>query len=233
MRLILVLSGLLFPLAASAQTCPEPLASARKLVLVTPETWTSSPAQVQRFSRASAKDVWKPDSGPVSALVGLKGVGWSVTLRRLAQAGEPVKQEGDSRAPAGFFKIGRSFGFVPSSRSQYLQIQSDTVCVSDPRSPAYNTITSRTAIGPDIRAENMRNVSLYRRGLLVEYPTDAKKRGGSCIFIHIRRPSAQGTSGCIAVPEADLEHLQHFAADGAVLAIVPKSALPRFPRCLP
>jgi len=233
MRLILLLSPLLLPLTASAHTCPEPLASARKPVLVTPETWTSSTADVQRFSRASPKDAWIPESGPVSALVGLKGVGWSVTLRRLAQAGEPVKQEGDARAPAGFFKIGRSFGFAPSSLSHYLQIEPDTVCVSDPRSPAYNTITSRTAIGPDTRAENMRNVSLYRRGLLVEYPTDANKRGGSCIFIHIRRPGAHGTSGCVAVPETDLEHLQNFAASGAVLAILPKPALARFAGCLP
>jgi L,D-peptidoglycan transpeptidase YkuD (ErfK/YbiS/YcfS/YnhG family) len=233
MRLILVLSFLLLSVPASAQTCPEPLASARKLVLVTPETWTSSTAEVQRFSRTSARDVWRPDGAPVSALVGLKGVGWSVAFRRLAQSGDPVKQEGDARAPAWFFKIGRSFGFGASPLPGYLQIQADTVCVSDPRSPAYNTITSRSAIGPDVRAENMRHVSIYRRGLLVDYPTDAKNRGGSCIFVHIRRAGAHGTSGCVAVPEPDLEHLQAFAASGAVLAILPKAALARFAACLP
>ncbi len=233
MRLILLLSVLLLPVAASAQTCPEPLANARKLVLVTPEVWTSSTAPVQRFSRTSVKAQWRADGAPVSALVGLKGIGWSVAFRRFAQAGEPLKQEGDSRAPAGFFKIGRSFGFEPSSRSGYLQIQADTVCVSDLRSPAYNTITSRAIIGPDVRAETMRAVSIYRRGLLVDYPSDAKHRAGSCIFIHIRRPGARGTSGCVAVPEPDLEHLQEFAQSGAVLAVVPKPALARFAGCLP
>ncbi len=233
MRLILLLSLLFVPFTASAQSCPEPVASARKLVLVTPETWTSSTAEVQRFSRASPKESWRADGGPVSALVGLKGVGWSVPFRRFAQSGEPVKHEGDNRAPAGFFKVGRSFGFEPSTRPGYLQIQSGTVCVSDLRSPAYNTITSRTIVGPSVRAENMRNVSIYRRGLLVDYPTDAKRRAGSCIFIHIRRPGAKGTSGCVAVPAPDLEHLQDFAASGAVLAIVPKPVLARFKACLP
>jgi L,D-peptidoglycan transpeptidase YkuD (ErfK/YbiS/YcfS/YnhG family) len=47
----------------------------------------------------------------------------------------------------------------------------------------------------------MRNVSLYRRGLLVDCPTDGRCRGGSGIFIHIRHPGAHGTSGCVAVPE--------------------------------
>ena len=233
MRLILLLSFMAISATASAQSCPEPLASARKLVLVTPEIWASSTAEVRQLSRASARDTWHPDGGPVSALVGLKGVGWSVAFRRLAQRGESVKQEGDARAPAGFFKIGRSFGFAPSQLPRYLQIQADTVCVSDPRSPAYNTITSRSAIGPDVRAENMRNVSIYRRGLLVDYPTDAKSRGGSCIFIHIRRAGARGTSGCVAVPEEDVKQLQEFGTGGAVLAVLPKPALARFAACLP
>jgi L,D-peptidoglycan transpeptidase YkuD (ErfK/YbiS/YcfS/YnhG family) len=51
----------------------------------------------------------------------------------------------------------------------------------------------------------MRNVSLYRRGLLVDCPTDGRCRGGSGIFIHIRHPGAHGTSGCVAVPEPDFE----------------------------
>ena len=233
MRLILFLSLLLASHAALAQTCPEPLAGAHKLVLVTPETWTSGTAEVQRFTRASAKENWQPDGGPVSALVGLRGVGWSVSFRRLAQSGEPVKQEGDARAPAGFFKIGRSFGFAASSLRNYLQLQPDTVCVSDLRSPAYNTISSRDIVGPETRAENMRRVSIYRNGLLVDYPADAKNRAGSCIFIHIRRPGAKGTSGCVAVPEHDVERLQNFSVGGAVLAVLPKPALGRFAACVP
>jgi hypothetical protein len=86
MRLILLLSFPLLPLAASAQTCPEPLASARRLVLVTPDTWTSSTAEVQRFSHGSPKHAWMLDSGPVSArLVG--GAAPFGASRRAGEAG--------------------------------------------------------------------------------------------------------------------------------------------------
>ena len=35
----------------------------------------------------------------------------------------------------------------------------------------------------------MRATLLYRRGLVVDYPTDAANKAGSCIFIHVwRRP---------------------------------------------
>ena len=63
----------------------------------------------------------------------------------------------------------------------------------------------------------------YRRGLLVNYPTDRAARAGSCIFIHVRRPDAKGTAGCVALPEPQLEALQDFAEGGAVLAVLPRA----------
>ena len=54
-----------------------------------------------------------------------------------------MKVEGDKRAPAGFYKIGRSFGFAASHRPGYLRITDGTTCVDDLSSPAYNTITTR------------------------------------------------------------------------------------------
>ena len=110
----------------------------------------------------------------------------------------------------------------------------DTICVHDPASPAYNTIASRTRVGPYVGAENMSRVlPMYRRGLLVEYPTDARRRAGSCIFIHVWRSPTTGTAGCVAIPEPRVEALQDFAAGGAVLAILPRGALDRLPGCLP
>ena len=232
MRLILLALALAFtPAAVIARSCPAPLANARKLVLVVPDTWASKTARLQRFSRVAANAPWHPQSGPESALIGRNGTGWSFAFRQFAFPDEPDKREGDSRVPAGLFTIGRSFGFAPSTRPGYLQITSDTVCVSDARHPFYNRIAARGVIGPGVRAESMRHVPEYARGLLVNYPTRAG--GGSCIFIHIRNPAAAGTSGCIALPEPELATLQDFAQHGAVLAIVPKPAMARFRGCLP
>ena len=78
-----------------------------------------------------------------------------------------------------------------------------------------------------------RALPMYRRGLLVDYPTDAKARAGSCIFIHVWHSPTTGTAGCVSMPEARVEALQDFAAPGAVLAILPRAALPRLAGCLP
>ena len=65
-------------------------------------------------------------------MIGRAGMGWSSFFIRLARRGEPIKVEGDKRAPAGIYPIGRSFGILASSRPNYLQVTPDTICVHDP-----------------------------------------------------------------------------------------------------
>ena len=219
---------------AQAQACPAPLAAARRLVLVTAKAMNDTPAEMQLFERASPAEPWRAVASSEPALLGKAGMGWSHFFRRYAQANEPIKVEGDRRAPAGIYAIGRSFGILPSSRPDYLHVTSDTVCVNEPSSPHYNVITSRKLVGPDVSAENMsRALPMYRRGLVVDYPTDGKARGGSCIFIHVWRSPSSGTAGCVSIPEPRVEALQDFASGGAVLAILPQAALGRFASCLP
>jgi L,D-peptidoglycan transpeptidase YkuD (ErfK/YbiS/YcfS/YnhG family) len=230
----LALLMLLFaPQVALAQSCPQPLASATRLVLVTAEKFTSTTATIQRYERETPNTPWQIAGGPATGLIGHKGVAWAHAFRRFARGREPVKVEGDKRAPAGFYKIGRNFGFSAAQMSNYMRIVQGTTCVDDLASPAYNTISSRAELGPKVHGENMWRVPEYARGLLVDYPTDRKARAGSCIFIHLQLPGRTGTSGCVALPEPQLQAVQDFARGGAVLAIVPRQALPRFKGCLP
>jgi L,D-peptidoglycan transpeptidase YkuD (ErfK/YbiS/YcfS/YnhG family) len=221
------------PQPVFAQSCPEPLASARRLVLVTSDGMTTSDARVQRFERSAAGEPWRDISGPQSALIGKNGMAWASAFRAFAHKGEPIKVDGDKRVPAGFYRIGASFGFAASSRPNYLRLHEGTVCVDQPSSSAYNTITTRAKVGWSVHGENMWRVPAYRRGLLVDYPTDRLARAGSCIFIHVRLPSATGTAGCVAVPEPQVIELQDFAEPGAVLAVLPEAARSRFAGCLP
>jgi D-alanyl-D-alanine dipeptidase len=230
---LLMALALCAPTAAHAQSCPEPLASARRLVLVTTEKFDSTTATVERFDRHAPNAEWQVAGGPATALIGHKGVAWAAAFRKFAKRGEPVKVEGDKRAPAGFYKIGPSFGFAPSQVPNYVRVNEGMVCVDDLTSPAYNTLTRRERIGPTVHAENMSRVPEYARGLFVDYPTDRKARAGSCIFIHLQLPGKTGTSGCVALPEPQLAAVQDFVVDGAVLAIVPRQALARFKGCLP
>jgi L,D-peptidoglycan transpeptidase YkuD (ErfK/YbiS/YcfS/YnhG family) len=220
--------------SARAQSCPAVITDARRLVLVTAETMNDVAATMQLFERTSKTEKWRALDAAEPALIGRGGMGWSPFFLQLARRGEPIKVEGDKRAPAGIYKIGRSFGIVASARPNYLQVTPDTICVHDPSSPAYNTIASRARLGPAVSAENMsRALPMYRRGLLVDYPTDARRKAGSCIFIHVWRSPTTGTAGCVSMPEPRVEALQEFAADGAVLAILPRGALDRLRGCLP
>ncbi|MBV9347071.1 MAG: hypothetical protein JOZ70_09485 [Pseudolabrys sp.] len=228
-----IIGSLAICLPTFAQTCPAPLDTALRLVVVTSDRVASPAATIQRFERTAANASWKPVDTARPALIGHNGMAWTQVFRGLARNGEPVKVEGDKRAPAGFYKLGASFGFGRSSRLNYLPIKEGTVCVDDTASPAYNTITTRAKVGNVVHGENMWRVPAYRHGLLVNYPTDAKARAGSCIFVHLRLPDMKGTAGCVAVAEADLLTLQDFAQPGAVLAILPRNARDRLPGCLP
>jgi L,D-peptidoglycan transpeptidase YkuD (ErfK/YbiS/YcfS/YnhG family) len=84
-----------------------------------------------------------------------------------------------------------------------------------------------------MHVEQMGGFSLYRRGLVVDYPSDRLRKSGSCIFIHVWRSRFKGTAGCIALPEPRVAALQRFAEPGAVIAVAPAAALDRFGDCLP
>jgi D-alanyl-D-alanine dipeptidase len=116
--------------------------------------------------------------------------------------------------------------------SQVLEPPANPERFKDPSSPFYNTITKRSDIGT-VKADDMGSAPLYRRGLFVEYPSDRAGRRGSCIFIHIWSAPDVGTAGCIGLPEARVRTLQEFAQAGAVIAVLPESALDRFAECLP
>jgi L,D-peptidoglycan transpeptidase YkuD (ErfK/YbiS/YcfS/YnhG family) len=228
------LVALMFPVAASAQTCPAPLDGATRLVLVTADTMHTQDARLQTFVRDRPDQTWKTAGPPEAVVIGRAGMAWAPAFRQLARTGEPIKREGDKRAPAGVYAVGRSFGTLASQRPGYLHVRSDTVCVDDSASPAYNTITTRDRIGPKVSVEHMsRMLPMYRRGIVVDYPTDARARAGSCIFIHVWRTPKTGTAGCVALPEARVEALQDFVEPGATIAIMPREGLARLRGCLP
>jgi L,D-peptidoglycan transpeptidase YkuD (ErfK/YbiS/YcfS/YnhG family) len=233
------LSGLIFAATAIlvspvyAETCPRPIAEASRLVLVTTRSMDTELATMQLFTRRSPNKPWKRVSEAEPAVVGKAGLGWGYPFLDVKEGEEPEKVEGDKRTPAGFFRIGPSFGFAPSRRPGYIEIKSgETVCVEDPSSPFYNTITKRSDIG-SVEADDMRRSALYRSGLFVEYPSDRATRRGSCILIHLWSAPDLGTAGCVGLPEARVRALQDFSQAGAVLAVLPETALERFASCLP
>lgn len=226
--------AVLTPCGARGDSCPAVLDEMRRLVLVLVPTMASSSGTLLLFERSESESAWHLVHTAEPVVLGVKGTAWGNAFRHLARPGEPIKREGDGRTPAGIYPIGRPFGFSASPLKEYLRITAGLVCVHDPASPAYNTITSRAIVGREVRGENMRAIGLYRRGLVIGYPTDAAARAGSCIFIHVWKGSTRGTAGCLALPEKRVAALQDFAAQHrTAVAIIPEHARERFPDCLP
>lgn len=215
--------------------CPPFLDKATRLILVTTQTFESSAAKLTTFERSSGRQGWQ--RGPIhqAAVVGRNGVGWGHPLRHLATDSEPIKQEGDKRAPAGIFRLGEAFGLGDGLRADAIGLNpNEHVCVDDLRSEHYNRIVPRTTAGISTSGEEMWKISLYRRGLIIDYPTDRNAASGSCIFIHVWKAPDAPTSGCVALAEAAVQRLQDWAAGhNAAIAILPRPAITKFSQCLP
>lgn len=222
----------------AAVSPPAPLAGATQLVLVTTEGWDSTAGELRRFSREEAGSPWRAEGGPVPVVVGRAGLGWGVGFDSLATApatAGPRKREGDGRAPAGAFPLGRAFGFAPADslpwlRLPYLPLTQTTECVDDADSERYNQVVDRSTVpAVDWRsAERMREIALYRLGVLVEYNPASVRARGSCIFLHIWAGPRSTTAGCTAMAEAELAELMEWLDPSAraVLVQLPATAYP-------
>jgi D-alanyl-D-alanine dipeptidase len=189
-----------------------------ELIVVTSDNWNSSQATLRRYSRSNIHKPWKGIGEPITVVVGKNGLSWGKGAIRVdAQIGkpdDPVKKEGDGRAPAGVFYLSKAFGYttqpMPGWKMPYVYLNSSVECVDDANSKFYNQIVDRSAVSPDWNSsEQMRRADdLYRWGILVEHNSSPAQAGaGSCIFMHIWHGPGQPTVGCTAMPRSDLESL--------------------------
>ncbi len=115
----------------------------RQLVVVVTDSWNDFHATLYRFGQAG--EGWVQAGKGVPAVVGEKGLAWDSALPE-RNPGEPVKQEGDRRAPAGLFPLSRAMGFTPRPPAgvtlSYRPIAQGTHCVDDRESRYYNRIVS-------------------------------------------------------------------------------------------
>jgi len=210
----------------------EPLSTAFRLVLVETPTFTSSNATITTYERKSPTGDWSKVGEPARAKVGRAGLGWGHPYRDLAKPGEPIKREGDKRAPAGVFSLSRPFGFGSSNLLGYMQLEKGQhVCVDDAASDHYSRIVNSQTAGAETSGERMWAIDLYRKGILVDYPTSRTAKAGSCIFVHVWSGPDKPTVGCVAASEPTVKRLQKWVNDPdakAVIAIVPVKAQDRF-----
>ncbi len=204
--------------SSSAPTPERPVgASTRQLIVVVTGDWDAVTGTLFRFER-SADGPWRAVGDAFPIVVGKTGLAWGVGVANWsteATDADPVKREGDGRAPAGIFRLGTAFGFAPadslsSLRLPYAMLTRGTDCVDDSHSSHYNTLVDSTALAaPDwSSAERMRDIREYRLGIVVEHNADPPAPGrGSCIFLHIWDGPRVGTEGCTAMRSDNLSAL--------------------------
>jgi D-alanyl-D-alanine dipeptidase len=186
----------------------------QQLVVVVTPAWDSTSGTLRRFTRVRPSLAWRADGEPVQVVVGQAGLAWGADTLRRASA-DPLKHEGDGRAPAGMFPLDAVFGFAPASavswiRVPYVELRDGSECVDDSASVHYNTVVDRGAV-PSVdwtSAEHMRRIDQYRLGVIVSYNASPPRRGrGSCIFLHIWAGPTTPTAGCTAFPASEVESL--------------------------
>jgi D-alanyl-D-alanine dipeptidase len=229
LALALLLMALPSPaLNASEDACPSIVAGADRLMLAVAGTMSSVSGRATLFERHEAG--WRATSDPFPIVFGRKGIGWSFDQSDLAASSggpsTPTKAEGDGRTPAGVFQAGRPFGFGKLRLDSYIEIIPETVCVDDLDSGLYNQVINLQQVPDGLRHEKMSKVPQYRRGLIINNQTSRQAQGGSCIFLHVWRGPGQGTAGCVAAAQPDVEKTQAlFSGQPSAIAILPRVAL--------
>jgi D-alanyl-D-alanine dipeptidase len=197
----------------------SPLSASTQLVVVTTADWGSVSGQAQLFEKHGPRDHWLRVGAPFEIVVGNAGLAWGAGVlpassHDVGASTDPVKKEGDGKAPAGIFRLSKAFGYAPQPlagwKLDYVALSPTSECVDDAASRYYNRIEDHTSVTPDWHSSEQmrRSDDLYRWGIVVDHNSDPPQPGaGSCIFLHIWGGPGQGTVGCTAMPQARMESL--------------------------
>ena len=192
------------------------LEQTNRLIVVQTSSWEAPAGQLTLYGRKDHG--WEPLLGPVPANVGENGQGWGRgwTLPP-EQPQTPAKVEGDGKATAGIFDVGKVHGYAdtpPEGVSfPYGKVTEHSYCVYDVESEHYNQVFDWPADKPKAwkKAETMRRGDdLYSLLLTIRHngmngeETAIEPGAGSCIFLHVWRGNDQPTVGCTSIAKAKL-----------------------------
>jgi D-alanyl-D-alanine dipeptidase len=228
-----------FPLGVligTSAAATDPLHRSRQCVVVVTENWSATTGVLRAFERDGSNDRWKPRGAGVPVVVGKKGLAWGRGLVAISAPGDPMKIEGDNKAPAGIFRLRSAFGYAPRRSADwvklpYLALSKQIEGVDDPRSRYYNQLVDRSKVARiDWRTSEqmLRADGVYKWGIFVEHNRAARPGAGSCIFLHVWRHRAAATAGCTAMPENELVKLLRWLDPAAhpILVQMPRSNYP-------
>ncbi len=202
MRYIFMLLFILSSLSAN------PLSKSKQAIVVTTAKWSANHGVLQRYEKHSGK--WKAVGKRLAVKVGKNGLAWGRGLHKIPKGSKRIKREGDGRAPAGIFRLPYAFGDKSFKIAYpYRRMSSKHHCVDDSRSRYYNKVIDSSKSKKDYKSfERMKFASgLYSYGLFVDHNPKQISKAGSCIFLHIKKPSGKPTVGCTAMSKSEIKTL--------------------------
>jgi L,D-peptidoglycan transpeptidase YkuD (ErfK/YbiS/YcfS/YnhG family) len=184
--------------------------ASQQLLLVVSDDFNATTAQLSRY--ALHEDVYVRQGEDIPVNLGRNGLGWGVGEKGFAHPpSDPVKREGDGRAPAGIFPLTSLFGYatkLSKSTLPYQQATKKLICVDDIASDDYNKIVMLSDANPPESFERMRREDgLYEIGLVVGHNRERLRGRGSCIFLHIQKDIGSPTAGCTTMAKEALAEL--------------------------
>ncbi len=188
-----------------------------QLVVGLTDSWDSSTGTLQLYQRTSPSAPWTAVSSERRILLGKNGLAWGRGVAGQEQSG-PQKREGDKRAPAGLFAIGKIYTFddgLPAGADYpFHPITTADAWIDDVDHPLYNQHVTVDPSNPPawFKKQAMKHGDPYHRWLVeIRHNSDPPVPGaGSAIFFHLQRGSDRKTAGCTVMAEDTLVPLMRW-----------------------
>ncbi|MEI6278128.1 MAG: L,D-transpeptidase family protein [Verrucomicrobiae bacterium] len=213
MKFLLLVVLLVAALSGRASAFELPPDSTQCLV-GTAAGWDASEATLRLFEKSGG--LWRQVGGAWKARLGKNGLVWGLGLHPLPEAAR-IKQEGDSRTPAGVFRIGGAWGYAADIARHtgmlYTRITSRDLWIEDPSSPSYNRhvrLNAEPSTGWEKKQQMKQDDPAHALKLFIAHNAAPMIRpgAGSSIFFHIwRADGGKPTSGCTTMSEKNLRAL--------------------------
>jgi hypothetical protein len=200
------------------------LFSSQQIILVVSDDFNTSRAKLSCYE--DGKKVLKT----IDVNIGENGLGWGIGELQLKQKeNQPIKKEGDKKAPAGIFSLTSTFGYAQKKEFNlnYIYLSKDLICVDDSNSKDYNKIIEMPKIKPKSFEKMRRSDQQYELGVIVSHNKGQVKQAGSCIFLHVEKSEKASTAGCTSMSLDEIKKIANWL-DGSknpILIQIPRSSL--------
>ena len=207
------------------------LHSSQQIILVVSDNFQLPQAKLECYEGS------KSVCGTIDVNIGKNGLGWGIGIQNLYQKeDEPLKYEGDKKAPIGIFNLTNIYGYSKTHdfNMPYLYTSKNLICVDDSSSAFYNQVIE--ANGGEKSFESMkRNDHQYELGIMVAHNSEATEKRGSCIFLHVKKEENAPTAGCTSMSLDEIKKIASWLdkSKNPILIQIPKSSIQEIKKLYP